>query len=452
MRLFRVTLVLAIVLIACVSPSPLSDRVQAHELGLTHIIVTFLPDRTYKVEIPVDPESLLARLELMAGGKPSGIVPVNELQARIGALEQVLRDRARFLFDGQRQQPVFTYVPGPIALEAFSASAGITAASEAQSLAATASATAAADALSSRNAPRTSASGMGAIASGATSTPPAATSPGAAPSAGTPPSATTSSSSASAAPTALLRFTGDVPRGATRFQINYGLIIGAYALTVRSEQNPQPVTLWITAGEDSAAIDLTRGLVPPSRLTVATQYLVLGFEHILPKGLDHILFVLGIFLLSAAWRPVLLQVTTFTIAHSITLGLTIYGIVSLPSSIVEPLIALSITYVAVENLFTSTLKPWRLGLVFAFGLLHGMGFAGVLHDLGLPRSEFLTALVTFNLGVEAGQLTVIGMALLLVGWWRTSESGIYRRWIVIPASLLIAVVGAYWTIERTLGG
>jgi len=119
---------------------------------------------------------------------------------------------------------------------------------------------------------------------------------------------------------------------------------------------------------------------------------------------DHILFVLGIFLLSTAWRPILLQVTTFTIAHSITLGLTMYGIVSLPSSIVEPLIALSITYVAVENLWTTELKPWRLALVFMFGLLHGMGFAGVLRGLGLPRSEFLTALLTFNLGVEGGQL------------------------------------------------
>jgi hydrogenase/urease accessory protein HupE len=191
--------------------------------------------------------------------------------------------------------------------------------------------------------------------------------------------------------------------------------------------------------------------VPLSRFAVAKQYLVLGFEHILPKGLDHILFVLGIFLLSPAWRPVLWQVTTFTIAHSITLGLTIYGIVSLSPAIVEPLIALSITYVAIENLFTSTLKPWRIALVFAFGLLHGMGFAGVLSELGLPRSEFFTALVTFNIGVEAGQLAVIALALLAVGWWRRAEAVQYRRWVVVPASILIAVCGVYWTIVRTLG-
>jgi len=127
---------------------------------------------------------------------------------------------------------------------------------------------------------------------------------------------------------------------------------------------------------------------------VAVRYFSLGFSHILPKGLDHILFVVGLFLLSTRWRSVLLQVSTFTLAHSITLGLTIDGIVSLPARVVEPMIALSIAYVAIENLVTTELKTWRLALVFSFGLLHGMGFASVLRDLGLPRSNFLAALVT----------------------------------------------------------
>ena len=164
------------------------------------------------------------------------------------------------------------------------------------------------------------------------------------------------------------------------------------------------------------------------------QYFSLGFTHILPKGLDHILFVVGIFLLGTRWRSVLLQVSTFTIAHSITLGLTMYGIVSLPARVVEPMIALSIAYVAIENLVTSELKPWRLALVFAFGLLHGMGFAGVLRELGLPRAQFLTALITFNGGVEAGQLTVIALAFAVVAYWRANRAG-YRRFIVQPASL-----------------
>jgi hypothetical protein len=113
------------------------------------------------------------------------------------------------------------------------------------------------------------------------------------------------------------------------------------------------------------------------------------------------------------------------------------------------MIALSIAYVAVENLFTNELKPWRLALVFSFGLLHGMGFAGVLHDLGLPRSEFLTALVAFNVGVEAGQVSVIALALAAVAYWR-SNGAVYRRFVVQPASLLIAATGIAWTIQRAL--
>jgi hypothetical protein len=119
-------------------------------------------------------------------------------------------------------------------------------------------------------------------------------------------------------------------------------------------------------------------------------------------------------------------------------------------AVVEPLIALSIAYVAIENILMSELKPWRVALVFAFGLLHGMGFAGALKELGLPRSEFITALVTFNVGVEAGQLAVIAGAFLLVGWYCSSREW-YRRRIVLPASALIACTAVYWTIERLFG-
>jgi hypothetical protein len=127
-----------------------------------------------------------------------------------------------------------------------------------------------------------------------------------------------------------------------------------------------------------------------------------------------------------------------------------YGIVSLPSRVVEPLIALSIAYVAIENVMTRELKPWRLALVFMFGLLHGLGFAGVLRELGLPRDEFLTALLTFNLGVEGGQLTVIAAAMLAVG--RFMKKGWYRQRVVIPASLIIATVGVYWFVARLWSG
>jgi hypothetical protein len=180
---------------------------------------------------------------------------------------------------------------------------------------------------------------------------------------------------------------------------------------------------------------------------VARTYFGLGFTHILPGGPDHILFVLGIFLLSRRLRPMLWQVSAFTVAHSVTLGLSLYDVITLPPSIVEPLIALSIVYVAVENLVTSELRPWRVALVFAFGLLHGMGFAGVLQELALPRSELLTGLLAFNAGVEAGQLTIIFVAFLVVGMWaRHSES--YRRFIVRPGSAAIAMTGLFWTLQR----
>src|SRR5437762_9800475 len=213
----------------------------------------------------------------------------------------------------------------------------------------------------------------------------------------------------------VLNLSGAIPPGAKTFTWSNDLKLGSYLLTLRTEGDENTERVWREGGDQGRPFVLKATVVPPTRGQVAKQYLALGYTHILPKGSDHILFVLGIFLLSTKLKPVLLQVTAFTIAHTITLGLTIYGVVSLSRSIVEPLIALSIVYVAIENLTTSRLHPWRVALVFAFGLLHGMGFAGVLAELGLPRSEFLPALVSFNVGVEAGQLTVIGIALLVFG-------------------------------------
>jgi hypothetical protein len=249
-------------------------------------------------------------------------------------------------------------------------------------------------------------------------------------------------------PLAIYRLRGRMPASAQSLRWLYGLVIDPYPLTIIRADGQRHLE-WIEGSNWSGTLDLSKQFRQPTRLDIAAQYLALGYTHILPRGLDHILFVLGLFLLSARLRPMLLQVTTFTIAHSITLGLTMYGIVSLPSRLVETLIALSIAYVAVENLLTTTLRPWRLALVFMFGLLHGMGFAGVLSDLGLPRGAFLTALLSFNLGVEAGQLSVIAVAALAVAWCR-QRSWFHSR-VVTPASLAIAAVGVYWTISRALG-
>lgn len=244
-----------------------------------------------------------------------------------------------------------------------------------------------------------------------------------------------------------IRFTGDIPKRAGAFVWQWHLTYAAYALALANEGHGAPVRQWLDGEQASVPFSLAHDVLPPTRLEVVRQYLALGYTHIVPYGLDHILFVLGIFLLSTKLKPVLLQVTAFTIAHSITLGLTIYGLVHVSPRIVEPMIALSIAYVAIENLTTTQLKPWRIAIVFAFGLLHGMGFAGVLAELGLPRSEFLPALISFNVGVEAGQLSVIAAAYLLVAWWAQTKPW-YRPRFVMPASALIAATGIFWTIQR----
>ncbi len=190
-----------------------------------------------------------------------------------------------------------------------------------------------------------------------------------------------------------VRLRGTMPADAADFAFTYGLALGTYALNVRIGDSPVQ-TQWVVGGAPSTPVSLAAPLPPPTRAEVGWQYFVLGYTHILPHGFDHVLFVIGIFLLTSKWRSIVAQVSTFTVAHSITLALTMYGVVSLPAKVVEPMIALSIAYVAIENLVIRELKPWRLALVFSFGLLHGMGFAGVLRDLGLPRPAYLTALVT----------------------------------------------------------
>lgn len=181
----------------------------------------------------------------------------------------------------------------------------------------------------------------------------------------------------------------------------------------------------------------------------AILYLKLGYQHILPLGLDHILFVLSLFLLNPKLKPVLLQATAFTVAHTVTLGLSMYEIIKPTPGIVEPLIALSILYIALENIFSTKLKITRIGVVFLFGLVHGMGFASALSELGLPQNSYLTSLILFNIGVELGQITVIIAAFFLLAKWFHNKP-YYRKWIVIPVSICIGMIAVYWTIQRIL--
>ena len=180
---------------------------------------------------------------------------------------------------------------------------------------------------------------------------------------------------------------------------------------------------------------------------VIWYYLKLGYRHILPEGFDHILFVCGLCLLSNKIKVIFWQATAFTVAHSITLALSMKNIIVAPSAVVESIIALSILFVAVENLLVKELKPWRILVVFMFGLIHGLGFASALNEIGLPRNQFALSILSFNVGVELGQVTIIVLMFALI-ISRFGKKTWYRSRVVFPLSILIGLVALYWTVQR----
>lgn len=250
----------------------------------------------------------------------------------------------------------------------------------------------------------------------------------------------------------IIRLTAQLPESANILRWYYPEKFGDNAVRVKqidkdSEQWHWSQWQWLRNNEVSGPFSLTEIVAAQSFVDVVVSYIVIGFEHIVPKGLDHILFILGLFLLSVHWRPLLWQVTMFTVAHTITLALSMNNIVELPSNVVEPLIALSIAYVGIENIMARQLHKSRLVLVFIFGLLHGLGFASVLNDFGMPKDDFATALISFNIGVEFGQIAVIAVAFMLFSFW-IKDRVKYRKFIIIPGSVLISIVGIYWFLER----
>lgn len=299
-------------------------------------------------------------------------------------------------------------------------------------------------------------------------------------------------------------FTAELPSDTDTVQFGWAPAFGDIVL--RQQGVEQPYDGFLQNGAMSDPIALSGGFERSGFMTFI-DYIPVGVDHIVPKGLDHILFVLGLFFLSTNFRALLWQVTAFTLAHTITLALAALGYVTVPGSIVEPLIALSIVYVAVENLYTTGLSRWRPFIIFGFGLLHGLGFASVLAEFGLPDSAFVPALIGFNVGVELGQLAVIAVAFIcvkvaidydtkaqgskplsavflvlaaivmaliiplsgmeggagdllpllvivaiLLGFSATAIAADryenYREMVALPSSILIAIVAAYWCIER----
>jgi len=259
----------------------------------------------------------------------------------------------------------------------------------------------------------------------------------------------------------LINIAGIVPEGINNMSWKWYTAYGNAVLRVSSEEDPELFSGYLVDGDESEQVPISVACydvenaekvggcaLKQTKWDTFKNYIKVGFVHIIPKGLDHILFVVGLFLLSAQLRPLLIQVTTFTLAHSVTLALGIFGIVNVSASIVEPLIAASIVYVCIENIYSEKLSRWRPFIIFAFGLLHGLGFASVLGDIGLSSGSFITGLIAFNIGVELGQLAVIAACFLLVGFWFRDKPW-YRKVITIPASVIIALIAIYWVLERT---
>ncbi|MEB8434530.1 HupE/UreJ family protein [Cocleimonas sp. KMM 6892] len=257
----------------------------------------------------------------------------------------------------------------------------------------------------------------------------------------------------------VINIAGLIPEGVKSLSWQWDKSFGNAVFRVSSEDNPDLYSSYLTEGKGSDPVVIGLDCSIPENQSQAgcasqtgwwqtlVNYIAVGFDHIVPKGLDHILFVVGLFLLSTRLKPLLIQVTSFTLAHSVTLALGIFGVISISPAIVEPLIAASIVYVCVENIFHERLSRLRPVLVFLFGLLHGLGFASVLTEFGLTQGNFVSGLIGFNIGVELGQLSVIAACFLLFGYWFGKKSWYHAR-ITIPASIVIALIAAYWFIER----
>jgi len=253
---------------------------------------------------------------------------------------------------------------------------------------------------------------------------------------------------------AQLHARGVIPAGTSSVAVRFSPLLGDIVLKVIRPQQDIISTATLSNSylvnfeSDNLA---TSSAILPSTIQNALDYIYQGFVHILPRGLDHILFVLALLLFAKSAASLLWQVSAFTLAHTITLALGIYGIVELSSAIVEPLIALSIVYVALENIYrakSKSISHTRMPVIFAFGLLHGLGFASVLADVGLPPGQYALSLISFNVGVELGQLTVIALAFICLLPFR--HKSWYQTKLVLALNTTIAIVALYWLTERLI--
>jgi hydrogenase/urease accessory protein HupE len=228
------------------------------------------------------------------------------------------------------------------------------------------------------------------------------------------------------------------------------------AITAKVEGEPNAWFKLLTAAEPDFSLKLAGPGAPQPAATAPQlesegmhfrRFVLLGVEHVL-TGYDHLLFLIGVLVGCRAARGMVALVTCFTLAHSITLALATFGRLSAPAAVVEPLIAASIVFVGIENLVEQPRLSRRMAVTFAFGLIHGLGFASVLGELSVPKAALASTLLAFNVGVELGQLAVAALALPLLLRMRGTERGTTG---LRYASVLLSMVGCFWLCERLLG-
>jgi hydrogenase/urease accessory protein HupE len=240
-----------------------------------------------------------------------------------------------------------------------------------------------------------------------------------------------------------VRLKGHLPESASEVSFFASRAFPAIELSFVDEKTGRREFHLCLPGEECPRIKLAAGAADAAW----TRFIVVGFRHIVPLGLDHILFVLALFLGGRDLKTLLIQTGLFTLAHSATLALSTFGVVSLSPRIVEPLIALSIAVVGLENVLRpSGVSRRRAAVVFSFGLLHGLGFAGALAETPLVEGQRLLALLLFNLGVELGQIAVLAGAL--VASLPLRDPVPYRRIVERPLSIGLSCVGLVWALTR----
>ena len=245
-----------------------------------------------------------------------------------------------------------------------------------------------------------------------------------------------------------LRLRSSFPKAGEAIAIQWQPAMGALLIRQMGTGGDPEYSDYLPNGGESQAFMLSDARPVPLG-SVIGKYIHSGIIHIVPAGLDHILFVVGLLAYGLSARGLIFQISLFTVAHTITLAAASLGWINISGSIVEPLIALSIAWIGVENMIRTSgrVAITRSSVVFVFGLLHGLGFASVLADFGLPQSAYIVGLLSFNLGVEIGQLIIVVPIFLMLRALKLTDRR-FRRGFQIPESTIISAIGLFWFVER----